>query len=341
MEVIVHIGAHKTGTTSIQDFLFSRRDELLNRENILYPTSRSIGFKQNHTDLTAGVFHNHDDLGRMVVSRIKSSGAERDVYYGTYVEELRSEIEASSCDKVVLSTEAFFRHANDFDWHKLSRDIGIPLEFFRFVVYLRDPAHHYLSLVQQRIKYSSRFKSPKSVPFRKVVQSYEDKFPGRVSIRILELVSDSVADIKSVIGIKAYDEFDNPVERKNESLSAEAMQLIQLYRQRFMSDLDNVVDAKGRRLLQVVMNADANLVGGIKPKLFQNVYDSINLGVFDDISWLESQCEVDIPWKISQRMNKIDTGGISLISDICFVDKDRLSMLNLHVFDNLLAGQVG
>lgn len=50
MKIIIHCGAYKTGSSSIQNFCYQKRDLLVNQHNILYPKtglfySKEIGYR--------------------------------------------------------------------------------------------------------------------------------------------------------------------------------------------------------------------------------------------------------------------------------------------------------
>ena len=61
MELMLHIGAHKTGSTSIQDYCFLNQDHLLN-EGIYYPIGFFRQFPRQHSELMHLVAKNQMDV---------------------------------------------------------------------------------------------------------------------------------------------------------------------------------------------------------------------------------------------------------------------------------------
>jgi len=342
MRVIFHIGAHKTGTTSLQDYLYNNSRYFNDEHGLLYPVVDSIGFARNHTDLTAGLLLEESRLGRMVTSRIlKSKLANRFEFYDEYVHAIRQQLsEFKHVNTLVLSSEAFFDKADFFNWEKLWKDLGIASENVEFILYLRHPSEHYLSLIQQRLKYSSSFKHPSSVPFKNVIKSYSNLFQGRIQVRILEQVKDTVTDLLNIVNVSLDSALVQEPERKNESFSAEAMLLLQNYRSMFMPNSDNVVCPHGRKILDVVRQADNLIEGKEKPRLMPSVYNQILDDSSEDIAWLKSFIgQDDCQWsKASNNADSMEFSSSSRanlkVSDICFVDYERYNYLSLQALKN-------
>lgn len=95
MELILHIGQSKTGTTAIQHFLSLNRERLV-RQQILYPV----------VNVAAGRIHvtNHNAFADSVSDRIVFPF----LSYEDYVKQFRSAISNGDCDKILLSAEHFF-----------------------------------------------------------------------------------------------------------------------------------------------------------------------------------------------------------------------------------------
>jgi succinoglycan biosynthesis protein ExoM len=93
-ELVLHLGTHKTGTTSIQHFMSSNR-EALKRQGILYPDSKPFfgGSSQAHHEFAHAVARD-------------AIGGDRRIQ--RFVSTLRSA--ADHYDHIVLSSEALYRH---------------------------------------------------------------------------------------------------------------------------------------------------------------------------------------------------------------------------------------
>ena len=90
--VVLHIGYPKTGTSAVQWFLHSNRDDL-RRQGVYYPT---IGQSEDHA-------HHGLALGLTTRSSDGSSADERRGLFAT----LDAEIDGCGCETVVLSSELF------------------------------------------------------------------------------------------------------------------------------------------------------------------------------------------------------------------------------------------
>ena len=136
--LFIHIGAPKTGTTAIQDFLLRNREHL-RRHGVLYPMAGL--FKSAHHTIGAAVFPGRSH--RLV-------GVSRDEALRSSVANVRSEIEQSKPHTVILSSE--------YLWGRLSReDVRSLLEPFsdctiKIIAYLRRQDLLAQSLYVQAVK---------------------------------------------------------------------------------------------------------------------------------------------------------------------------------------------
>lgn len=100
MDLLIHVGLHKTGTTSVQNHLHRNRDCLL-RENILYPTTGLFG--SQHALIPGSVIPKHFFLDRVPRSLCTSD----------YLIALSEEVERTSPILVILSSEVFSEIAHN------------------------------------------------------------------------------------------------------------------------------------------------------------------------------------------------------------------------------------
>lgn len=137
IELILHVGEHKTGTTALQNFLYSNRESLLNQK-ILYPT-----FSMNH-----GVT-NHNWL---VEYLLKDSGKHMDDTVSDrfdFYRELCRKVKRYDCKKVIISGESLGRITSGFQL----RLYGLVKKFnYKIVLYHRSPLGFIESLYNESIK---------------------------------------------------------------------------------------------------------------------------------------------------------------------------------------------
>lgn len=133
-QILLHIGTGKTGTGSIQNFLFDNRDVLLKQYRLLYPVS---GLKS--VEHFGERIHAHYGVVRWALDRNKIK-----------LEELAREIEGASADRAVISCEDFY--------HRLTaQDIGFLAECLgghdsHVVCYVRRQDQYMESAWKQQIK---------------------------------------------------------------------------------------------------------------------------------------------------------------------------------------------
>lgn len=136
-DLVIHIGTHKTGSTSIQKNLYSSA-ELLKSQDVFYPTSKTIWSGHHQLPWALGVNH---------PSRYKS----------VTVDDCLSSWLNQDYTKTIISSE-------DFDF--LTRDMIFNLKAkikdrnVRIVVYLRDQVSYLISDYKQHVQMGSvRFSS--------------------------------------------------------------------------------------------------------------------------------------------------------------------------------------
>ncbi|RHW27878.1 hypothetical protein D0Z08_06185 [Nocardioides immobilis] len=146
VDVVLHIGCEKTGTTSIQQFLRRNRAALKDR-GILYP--RAPG-DFRHVEL--GLYAMPDEaLPEARIWKRDGYSAAPDVFRRRLRRRLRREITGAGASTVVLSDEALYRS----DPPSIGRLRGLVDELagqVRIVVYLRRQDDHLISRYQQAVK---------------------------------------------------------------------------------------------------------------------------------------------------------------------------------------------
>lgn len=128
-QIIVHIGNYKTGSTSIQNAINANRDRLI-----------SGGYYIPQSGFAEGAHH---DWARSWLNRPMAPPA--DILY----ENIRSELEQTECEKILISSEVFF--TGEFA-HKMVE--ALPGYTCRLICYLRRPDHFYSAFYQQLIKHA-------------------------------------------------------------------------------------------------------------------------------------------------------------------------------------------
>ena len=285
---VLHIGTGKTGSTSIQHSL-----DLAQSTGRLGPVCfPSTEGRRSHNRTLKMVYRSFDELEHAVRAEYPECDnrflADRRAHRRRFFSELRS------ADKAVISAE----NLSDFPPPAIAhlRDDLESLGYrnFHIVLYVRDPADYYLSITQQHLKMGFTF-PPSLDPvsfrydFRSTAESWEQAFPGRLTVRHYSVGNDVVADFSTLL--QQYLGVALPISptRKNTSLSAEAMQITQDYRYAFPPDQSRADFVRLRTFLE-----SATDVAQTKPVLKNEVRRHIRFTHREDADWLLSRYDVDL-----------------------------------------------
>lgn len=139
---IVHIGLHKTGTTSIQNFLQKKRNHLKELGLFFY---HGLHIDQNHVELHAATMRSD----RTSTFRMKSGLVFDDVYLKSTTERVNTFLSEIGNGTAVFSAEglSLLRYVDEVE--KLA---AILSDDVRIIVYLRDPVDYLRSHSNQLSK---------------------------------------------------------------------------------------------------------------------------------------------------------------------------------------------
>lgn len=280
-EIIMHIGRHKSGTSSLQHFLV-KNENVLADLGYSYPKSMRLPRVAHHS--LAEYFKNSHQR--------KCSDKEWMVLEEEYKLFLK-EIEGAS--KVLLSSEAF-------QAVKPSVVKGFFGPAVNVIVYIREQFEYLISSYAQAVQnqkialtleeYEKRF----FYDYSRFLRSWEEAFPtGTMTVRIYDRAELAEADIRMdfilALGLKK-DNFIFDVEEKNPSIGGV---LLEFKRRLNMVDFESVVSA--RKLYEILGKAAA-----INPLLVSGSYWDLKLIEEIDKKCLQSNkivCEKFFPGRKS------------------------------------------
>lgn len=127
MKAYIHIGNHKTGSTTIQNSLKLKSEILLSKYGILYPQTFQI---RNAHHLFPATFLNDKHIFGEALHQTKEM----------LMDDLKKEIEIKKPNVVVISSEEFFRFQGE-DISKLDSFMNI-FDEIEIIVYLRNQLDH-------------------------------------------------------------------------------------------------------------------------------------------------------------------------------------------------------
>lgn len=160
MTCYLHIGTEKTGTTSIQNFLYKNRDQLL-KDGILF--SQSLG-KRNNRGLSVLAYSpgKFDDYIKTLNLNDESALKK---HQKKLFSNLKNELEREKSKKVLFSSEHIHSRLTTikeiYDLKRILEKLGFTKIII--LVYLRDPAGIATSLYSTAVKYGdnkSKFPNP-------------------------------------------------------------------------------------------------------------------------------------------------------------------------------------
>lgn len=130
--IILHVGRHKSGTTSLQASFWENRD-LLATKGILYPESSR---RENAHHLFAEALHPR---------RIREVGLD-EIDNEEAIQNLISEIESTTCETILISSEAF-QNCNPYDIKNIFKNYKVLI-----VSYLREQVGYLESAYLQEVQ---------------------------------------------------------------------------------------------------------------------------------------------------------------------------------------------
>ncbi len=264
MKLVLHIGTPKTGTTALQAGLARERGALAAAE-VCYP---ALTGRSGHAllSLTLGT--------GPVANRIL-----RQHYDGAWPRAARdleaawSEVEAAAAAGprvMILSSEYFFARLNDASAPALRARLARLSADLHIIAYIRRPSEYFLSLAQQHLKRASTIPDPAGIDLAGALDRWERHFPGRVEAVRFERGALRGADILNDFLSRAVPGGAPgiaPAPVINESLSAEAMSVMQDYQRRWCPGRDDIQTKGKRALLRLVQAFDAADPATRKPRL--------------------------------------------------------------------------
>jgi hypothetical protein len=288
--ILLHIGTSKTGTTSIHQ---AERSGQLGR--IRYPL---WGSTSNHV-LLALLYFPYAELSpgwyRGYPANDRRFQRTRDRFRSFLFEQLRSS------DGAVISWEGLSTLSTD-QAMRLRIDLeSLGFRNFHIVLYVRDPADLYLSRTQQRLKNEHEtqlVKDPDTVryEFAQVAQRWAQVFPGSLIVRRFPTDPDRdvVDDFSDVLQRCMGVSLPRIPSRFNTTLSAEAMQILQDYREAFRTGPDDGVLTPDTAHLARFLQQSTKDLSQTKPELKTVVADRIRANHRADAKQLVECCGVDL-----------------------------------------------
>lgn len=296
--IVLHIGLPKTGTTTIQNALYANRAFLLEREGVLYPS-----LAPNLTTALCTVFK--DDPGSYITNKIAGfSEEEIAARQRDYLSSLETELSSVGWDTLLLSAEGL-SNLSASEMAKL-RDWGEGYSSgWTVLVCVRHPVAYVRSVIQQIVKGGDtleRLYQDLPLPaFRRRISNAISAF-GRENVRVFDF--DAAVRGDGVVGTFAGEAGISapsrdrlsppatPATRENESLSLEAVRILDSLNRQRPVFVDNV-RAPGR----AEPGHDLAYLSRVKGRRFDLpgwVKEEIRASSREDVAWLNRTFGLDL-----------------------------------------------
>ena len=335
-KLVLHMGPPKTGTTSLQAALHELRPRLADA-GILYPVS-PIEIEPAHHILTA-LFGEWGSIKHSVQRHFDSLESARQ-HALEFVEGVKQTAVDGGFHTIVLSSETIFP-TKGCETYKLMPELRKITPNIQPVVYIREPASHYKSRLQQAAK-TGEFRLPHPHwPYRRALEEIEqtlEKSPivrayDRDQLRDGDIVSDFC---QAVLGLDlASDEI--PKLNENVSMSAEATFLLIAYG-KYMDSVS--VDhsqrraaAKHRALIRKFVDSEGRLT---KLRLKPDLVTLLRSSAFDH-KWIREKYGIEFDLidyqNIRNEPRLIEDYNSPL--DIFDVDSEALGWLSAAIMQEI------
>jgi hypothetical protein len=250
MHLILHIGTAKTGTTSLQVSLASNRRALA-RRGVLYPEPPA--HRVNHNLLTTllgpSVRVPREFLEMGDEASLRKLGQR-------YWDGIRREVARSAANVVVISGEYFYGLPGEGVARLRELLADLAGDDIEVACYLRGPAEYYVSMMQQQVKASHTVQPPSRFQWRAAacLTRYLETFSAPLVVRSAERPALVQGDVRRDFVQTFLPQIDlgGPITRApilNESMSAEAMCILQAVRRRGWPDEDGRFAPESNRLV--------------------------------------------------------------------------------------------
>ena len=339
MKLILHIGTGRTGTQSIQD-ITKKNIDVIEKAGVHYP----ILERRNHHNALALPLVGANPP-RYLRNRYGSDVETNLNEFSKFFDLIASSAASSSCDTCLLSSEflgrVFDQAAGEIVFSKL-RTI---FSHITVLCYTRSPSSYYLSATMQTLKASGNLKTPEKQNIYRIAKSYEP-FADEITIREFNrstlLNGDVRQDYFNTIIPGLFESFGKVPPSKNESISAEIMEIIQEYRNQFWANADNQFNDETDRLLDYLVATAKDNELYSKPSLKPEIKAKLDCAD-TNLQKLKSEfgfAYSSVDYDSTSEFNKDEFSKLKRVRDVCEFSgtvKEQILIHTMHFIGSSLA----
>lgn len=328
MKTILHIGSHKTGSSSLKIALAQQREQLLST-GVLYPES-APGLTAHHN--LSPMLVRESDLWLSVNEYYGRDRAKMLAGTNRAWERIVQQVEYHRPDTLLLASEAFF---NVIDgqaaplWDRLA-EIS---DQIHVVAYVRDPLSYCSAFYIEESKRLRSLPSLQPIRYRPQIESFTALPKAEVTVRNYDrstlIGADIITDFNSAILQGRLKQPPRSV-ASNPTLSAEAALIFQRYKAQTNSGPSWQLERRDRRILARLQTIDAAIGDSQRPVLRPHIKAFIR-DSFQDAEWLRARHGIAFPIEysgIGESCQQGLTDGAVQLDQIFDLDDRRLAAVH-------------
>ncbi|EAR52122.1 hypothetical protein OG2516_18695 [Oceanicola granulosus HTCC2516] len=339
MRIVLHVGSNKTGSTAIQDTCASHRAELA-RFGLLYP---DLGGKTHHSELLPAVLDDEEYRGNF--GRTSAEGRTASIERAEQLWLALSEQVDAAVPEVLLLSSEFCFGMRPQSFERLIARLSPMASTIDVVVYLREPASHYLSSAQQILKYGGWVKDPREAQeYTLKLRKLHRLVPGEVTMRRFsrdELFRKDVSMdlLAQIFPKRTVREMTIAPATSNAALSAEAMSLLVKFNRSVWQDRRKAGNSVNQALL-VAIEAEQKKNDYTRAELRPEIRDIIHRVHLADMTTLKSEFGLTFPtfrYDVPRVAGDDDEARLAAleVDDIVSLHADKEAQLQYAVMANL------
>ncbi len=330
--LLLHVGMHKTGTSTLQYELLRRRRQLA-AMGVLYPGLHKVRIgtwgRAHHALLHAlfGEFGLASDIaGRL--GRDPAEYSER-AYLG-----IERQLRSGSFDRLILSSETFFRVVGPRRADAVGARLARLARETRVVCYVRHPASFALSSLSTNVQRADTWSFKRLRQVVQPLQSFAQLRATRIDVHPFarECLADGniVSDFAQRYLPDAATVFAAGTRRdRNATLSAEAMHVAQEFVRKIGARHDRPMSRRHILFRLILPAADRSVPGFARPVLRPGLYEDFQrFSQGYDILRDKFDCEIPgVDYAILGQPTTLDIDALRNVEDFCEVDTGRRAAL--------------
>ncbi|WP_428678123.1 hypothetical protein [Reyranella sp.] len=331
MRVILHVGMGKAGSSTLQA-TFAQQRGLLRESGYLYA---EIG---RANELT------HNPLVMCFQEQRPRIFAQEKFDAAAYLKRLADTAKQSDAATMILSSEFLF-YMNRASLEKLKTFLADCFSDIQVVAYLREPVSYYLSLQQQIVKASAQIISPfnSSSAMKGGVERYQAVFGSAFSAHDVSrssLVKNCVAQDFRTRYLRDVKEDAFVTVTKNESLSAEAMCILQALHQNGFTGPDNVFTDAKHEIMKELRKAQRKLAIVGKPSLKSDIEAGLSSKFRDEVQWVNDATGLSLKVGVERKEPTPEHWKSERLRDLLAVTDSQIDRLNSQLIAQLWGNRI-